>query len=81
MKTLRYQGFPEFVNILVDIGLLSDEEQPFLKEPITWREATQKILNAASTSEGDLLKTILSKTSFRDYDEKERLISGLKWRK
>jgi saccharopine dehydrogenase (NADP+, L-glutamate forming) len=51
-----------------------------LKEPIAWKEATQKILDAASTSEDDLLKAILSKTSFRDHDEKERLISGLKWR-
>jgi saccharopine dehydrogenase (NADP+, L-glutamate forming) len=80
MKTLRYQGFPEFVNVLVDIGFLSDEEQNFLKEPITWKEATKKMLDAASTSEDDLLKAISSKTSFRDHDEKERLISGLKWR-
>jgi saccharopine dehydrogenase (NADP+, L-glutamate forming) len=79
MKTLRYQGFPEFVKVLVDIGFLSDEEKNFLKEPIAWKEATQKILNATSTSEDDLLKAISSKTSFRDHDEKERVISGLRW--
>ncbi|KAH7019753.1 Apo Saccharopine reductase [Ilyonectria destructans] len=77
--TLRYQGFPEFVNVLVDIGFLSDEEQSFLKEPIPWKEATQKMLGAASASEADLLKAILSKASVRDHDDKERLISGLKW--
>ncbi len=81
MKTLRYQGFPEFVKVLVDIGFLSDEEKNFLKEPIAWKEAAQKILDAASTSEDNLLKAISSKTSFRDHDEKERIISGLKWRK
>jgi saccharopine dehydrogenase (NADP+, L-glutamate forming) len=81
MKTLRYQGFPEFVKVIVDIGFLSDEEKSFLKEPIAWKEATQKILDAASTSEDDLVKAILSKTSFRDEGEKTRIISGLKWRK
>ncbi|KAK5995591.1 Saccharopine reductase [Cladobotryum mycophilum] len=77
--TLRYQGFPDFVNVLVDIGFLNDEEQSFLKEPIPWKEATQKILGAASASEADLLKAITSKASVRDHDDKERLISGLKW--
>lgn len=81
MKTLRYQGFPEFVNVLVDIGFLSDEEQSFLKEPIPWKEATQKILGAASASEADLLEVISSKASVKGRDDKERLISGLKWRK
>jgi saccharopine dehydrogenase (NADP+, L-glutamate forming) len=55
LQTLRYEGFPEFVKVLVDIGFLSDEEQSFLKEPITWKEATQKILGASSSSEKDLL--------------------------
>lgn len=81
MKTMRYQGFPEFVNVLVDIGFLSVEEQSFLKEPITWKEATQKMLGAASASEDDLLKAISSKPSVRDHTDKERLTSGLKWRK
>ncbi|KAH6610681.1 Apo Saccharopine reductase [Trichoderma cornu-damae] len=77
--TLRYQGFPEFVNVLVDIGLLSDEEQSFLREPIPWREATQKILGAASASEADLLEAISAKPSVRGRDDKERLLSGLRW--
>ncbi|KAH8656629.1 Apo Saccharopine reductase [Tricladium varicosporioides] len=77
--TLRYGGFPEFVNVLVNIGFLSDEEQSFLKEPITWKEATQKILGASSSSENDLLWAISSKTTFKDNDEKDRLIAGLTW--
>ena len=77
--TLRYAGFPEFVKVLVDIGFLSDEEQSFLKEAITWREATQKILGSSSSSEKDLTWAISSKTSFKDNDEKERLIAGLRW--
>lgn len=80
-QTLRYQGFPEFVKVLVDIGFLSDEEQSFLKEPIPWKEATQKILAATSSSEKDLLWAISSKTAFKDNDEKDRIVAGLKWRK
>jgi saccharopine dehydrogenase (NADP+, L-glutamate forming) len=81
--TLRYQGFPEFVKVLVDIGFLSEEEQSFLKptsgKPITWREATQKIIGASSNKESDLTWGIASKTQFNDNAEKERILSGLRW--
>jgi saccharopine dehydrogenase (NADP+, L-glutamate forming) len=52
-----------------------------LKETITWKEATQKILGAPSSSEKDLIWAISSKTTFKNNDEKNRLIAGLKWRK
>jgi hypothetical protein len=81
LQTLRYKGFPEFVKVLVDIGFLSTEEQSFLKEPITWKKATQKILGASSSSEEDLLWAISSKTTFKDNDEKNQLMAGLKWGK
>jgi saccharopine dehydrogenase (NADP+, L-glutamate forming) len=50
-----------------------------LKEPIPWKEATQKILGATSSSEKDLQWAIQSKAQFASTEEKERLISGLKW--
>jgi len=50
-----------------------------LKEPVTWKEATQKIVGASSSSEADLLSAISSKTTFKDADEKNRLVAGLKW--
>jgi saccharopine dehydrogenase (NADP+, L-glutamate forming) len=77
--TLRYQGFPELVRVLVGMGFLSDEERSFLKEPISWKEATEKILSAKSTSEEDLELAIVSKATFKDSEEKKRLLSGLKW--
>ena len=80
--TLRYQGFPELVRVLVDIGFLSDTEQDFLKpssSPITWAEATQKVLKSSSKTESDLTWAISSKTKFNDTAEKERIIAGLKW--
>lgn len=79
--TLRYAGFPEFVKVLVDIGFLRVEEQDFLKQPIPWKEATQKILAANSSNENDLVAAVASKTTFQSADEKEQLVSGLKWRK
>jgi saccharopine dehydrogenase (NADP+, L-glutamate forming) len=52
--TLRYQGFPEFIRVLVDIGFLSGEEQDFLKpsnSPLSWKAATNRILKTSSASE------------------------------
>jgi saccharopine dehydrogenase (NADP+, L-glutamate forming) len=80
--TLRYQGFPEFVRVLVDIGFLSEETKDFLKpsdKPLSWAEATQKVLNASSNQESDLIWAISSKTKFTNNEEKERILAGLKW--
>jgi saccharopine dehydrogenase (NADP+, L-glutamate forming) len=79
--TRRYAGFPEFVKVLVDIGFLSDEKRDFLDSPISWKEATQKILGSSSTKEEDLLWAISSKTTFKSTEEKYRLVDGLKWGK
>ena len=77
--TLRYQGFPELIRVLVDMGFLSEVEQSFLKEPIAWKEATQKVLAASSASENDLKWAIASKTTFLNTEEKNRILSALKW--
>lgn len=82
--TLRYQGFPEFIKTLVDMGFLEDAEKEFLKPhteapALTWREATAQILGSTSHNEEDLVWAISSKTSFADNDQKERIINGLKW--
>ncbi|KAI0100010.1 saccharopine dehydrogenase [Hypoxylon sp. NC0597] len=77
--TLRYAGFPEFVKVLVDIGFLKDEEQSFCKEPIPWKEAAQKIISAPSSDEKDLIATICAKTTFKDEEEKARILRGLRW--
>lgn len=77
--TLRYQGFPEFVRVLVDMGFLSDEEQSFLKEPISWKEATAKVLGSSSTDDHDLEWAIQSKAKFNSTEEKVRILAGLRW--
>lgn len=77
--TLRYTGFPEFVKVLVDIGFLNDEEQSYFKESIAWKEATQKVLGAPSSDENDLLATISAKTAFKDNEQRDHILGGLKW--
>jgi hypothetical protein len=49
--TLRYQGFPEFIKALVDIGFLDAEPKEWLKEGITWAEILQKAVAADDSSE------------------------------
>ena len=69
------------MKVLVDIGFLSEEEQPFLRssdKPITWAEATQKVLGATSNKESDLTWAIESKHSFDTTEEKQQILSGLK---
>ncbi|KAI9171637.1 Saccharopine dehydrogenase [NADP(+), L-glutamate-forming] [Paramyrothecium foliicola] len=77
--TLRYASFPEFIKVLVDMGFLREDEQPFFKESIAWKEATKQLLGASSSSEQDLLAAVSSKTSFKDEDQKKRVVAGLKW--
>ncbi|KAK1768006.1 Saccharopine dehydrogenase [Phialemonium atrogriseum] len=77
--TLRYAGFPEFVKVLVDIGFLKDEEQSCCKEPIPWKEATQQILAAPSSDEKDLIAAISAKTTFKDNEQREHILAGLRW--
>ena len=62
----------------MDTGFLSDQEQSFLKEPISWKDAAQKILNASSSSEEDLSHAVSSKTTFKDSDENQ-VMTSLKW--
>lgn len=51
--TLRYQGFPEFVKTLVDIGFLSEEPKDFLTpgSKIPWKDVFAKVLGSSSSKE------------------------------
>ncbi|KAK6533541.1 Saccharopine dehydrogenase [NADP(+), L-glutamate-forming] [Orbilia ellipsospora] len=77
--TLRYVGFPEFVKVLVDIGFLKDEEQSYCKEATPWKEVTQQVIGAASSEEKDLIETITTKATFKDDEERQRIIGGMRW--
>lgn len=77
--TLRYQGFPEFVKVLVDVGFLKDEANPVFESAIPWKEATRQLLGATSSSEKDLAWAIQSKTAFPNNEERDRIINGFRW--
>ncbi|PSR78702.1 saccharopine dehydrogenase [Coniella lustricola] len=77
--TLRYAGFPEFVKVLVDIGFLDDTEHSSCKEPIAWKDATKEIIGAPSSEEKDLISTITSKAAFKDENQKNHILGGLRW--
>ncbi|KAF2993809.1 Saccharopine dehydrogenase [NADP(+), L-glutamate-forming] [Curvularia kusanoi] len=79
--TLRYQGFPEYIKTLVDIGFLVEDEKDFLKqgEQRTWKDATAKIVGAESDKKEDIVWAISSRHKFPSTEEKERIIAGLEW--
>ena len=49
--TMRYQGFPEFVRALVQLGWLDAEPKEWVKEGLTWAEATKRAVGAEESSE------------------------------
>ena len=77
--TLRYQGFPQFIRVLVDLGFLEETPIEVLNKPIAWREATQTIIGAISSSATDLETRICSKATFDSPTEQQRILSGLQW--
>ncbi|KAJ5000486.1 Saccharopine dehydrogenase [Colletotrichum sp. SAR 10_66] len=77
--TLRYQGFPQFIKVLVDIGFLDDTAQQALSSPVPWKEATKAVVGAASSSQSDLEAAILSKATFESPEDQQRILSGLRW--
>ncbi|KAI0047400.1 saccharopine dehydrogenase [Auriscalpium vulgare] len=77
--TLRYQGFPEFIEALVQLGFLDAETKEWLQEGLTWAEVTQKAIAANDASEGTLVARVKALCSFPDALESARIISGLRW--
>lgn len=50
--TLRYQGFPEFIKALVEVGWLDATSKEWLTEEagLTWAQVTQKTIGAEDSS-------------------------------
>lgn len=77
--TLRYQGFPQFIKVLVDIGFLEEDVHEILTKPGPWKEATKEIVGAKSSSAADLEEAIVGKATFESEEDKKRILSGLRW--
>lgn len=56
--TLRYQGFPEFIKALVQLGWLDAQPKEWLNDSLTWAEVMQKTIAANDASERYVLSPI-----------------------
>lgn len=78
--TLRYQGFPEFVLALVRLGFLDETAQPWLATPgLTWSQLTARLVGTEKTDEASLVAGVLARCAFKDDDEADRVLRGLRW--
>ncbi|CAN3373289.1 hypothetical protein DIURU_005214 [Diutina rugosa] len=77
--TLRFQGFPEFIKVLVDIGFLSEEPAAIWDKPVPWKDATAQLVGAASSDEKDIVAKIDSLTKFKSDEDRARILAGFKW--
>lgn len=78
--SLRYQGFPQFIKVLVDMGFLEETEMDILKSAETsWKDATCAVVGATSSSAADLEAAIVSKAKFESPEDQQRILRGLKW--
>ncbi|KAG8935354.1 hypothetical protein FRC02_008290 [Tulasnella sp. 418] len=81
--TLRYQGFPEFIKALVDLGWLDASEKDWLSEEagkqLTFSQITQRLLGLEGADDSTLINKIKSVCSFKSSAEESRIIAGLKW--
>ena len=50
-NNLRYQGFPEFVKVLIRLGWLDETPKGWLDESLTWAEVTQRVTGAVDAQE------------------------------
>ncbi|KAH9993288.1 hypothetical protein BJV74DRAFT_770988, partial [Russula compacta] len=77
--TLRYQGFPEFIRALVQLGWLDAEPKEWVKEGLTWAEARRRAAGAEESTETALISRVKERCSFSGAAEAVRVISGLRW--
>lgn len=77
--TLRYQGFPEFVLALVRLGFLDESTQEWLVEGLSWAALTQKLVDAKSTDEKDLVDGVRARITFDEPEHEALVLQGMRW--
>jgi saccharopine dehydrogenase-like NADP-dependent oxidoreductase len=73
--SLRYEGNPEFVQALKDLGFFNTEAQSWLKPGISWAKVLIKLTGASSAI--DIPLRIPALCMFESKDHKQRILSGL----
>ncbi|KAI1250702.1 hypothetical protein MGN70_007759 [Eutypa lata] len=77
--TLRYNGNPQLVKALVELGWIDSEPKDWLVPGITWAEIQQEAIGSATATETDIIKKIDELSRFSSPAEREQAISGLRW--
>ncbi|ORZ34932.1 saccharopine dehydrogenase [Catenaria anguillulae PL171] len=82
--TLRYAGFPEFMQAMVDIGFLDDSHKDFLAadaKPLSWRSVLTHVLGlSGDASDDDLNAAVAVKAQLAaNPDALKRVIAGMRW--
>lgn len=77
--TLRFQGFPQFVKALVDMGMLKEETSDIWTQPTPWNDALHQYLGSKSNSKEDLISKIDILTKWESPEDRERILNGIAW--
>ncbi|KAI8682170.1 hypothetical protein NCS55_00471700 [Fusarium keratoplasticum] len=77
--SLRYEGNPAMVKALIDLGWISSEDKPWLKEGMTWAQIQQKATGASSAEESHLIAKVDELCNFSSAEERDRILTGLRW--
>jgi saccharopine dehydrogenase (NADP+, L-glutamate forming) len=80
--TLRYDGFPEFVKALVDLGFLDDSEQAHLASSasdITWKAVVAKAAGSSAKDDATLANDIVAKANLANSPRKDAILEGMRW--
>ncbi|KAI7902872.1 saccharopine dehydrogenase [Cokeromyces recurvatus] len=81
--TIRYDGFCQFVKVLITLGFLSEEEEAYLdanaQDNITWNQILAKILNIHDTSAEALQAAVIQKCDLDHNDHKAQILDGMRW--
>ncbi|KAH6678890.1 saccharopine dehydrogenase [Plectosphaerella plurivora] len=77
--SLRYEGNPALVRVLIDLGWLDTETKPWLKDGMTWAQIQKQATGAASSEEADLIEQIDQRCHFASPDDRQQILSGLRW--
>lgn len=79
--TLRYQGFPQVVAALVEMGFLNDAEVDYVKkggDALPWVEVMAKAIGAKEATEESVIATLSSLKAFEGAELRSQLLSKLR---
>ncbi|MCJ1330164.1 hypothetical protein MMC10_006847, partial [Thelotrema lepadinum] len=72
-------GYTALMKTIVAMGFVGQEKRDFLEQHISWREATQKLIGASSSSREDIEHKISTLVQFGSEKEREQIMKGLHW--